>query len=278
MFGDGTGKWRVKITSNRLLHVMSILQTGDGKITNAMATVPVIDDTHHIPIGVGSANAFQDSFIRFVNLADSSGTVTIEGVTEGGVRNGSQAVLSLGPKQSQQLTVDDLEFGNPDKGLTGSIGATEETWRLEATPSSTLRVMNMMRTPDGFLTDLGVSIPLANTSPLTGRWQGEYFCGEGLSRLTLDINAEDPFNIDAIFRFREHEDNPGVQPGVYAMKGTFDPATRALRLNDIAWITRPGKYNAVDLQGTLSSDGERISGNVLYPTCTSFTVVKEATP
>ena len=259
---------------------MSILQTADGKITNAMATVPVIDDIHHILIGVGSANNFQDSFIRFINLSNSSGTVTIEGVRENGFRNGSQAVLSLGPRQSQQLTVDDLEFGNPNKGLSGSLGATADTWRLEATPSSTvsLRVMNMMRTPDGFLTDLGVSIPATNVSSLTGRWHGEYVCAQGLTRLTLDIDAEDPFNIDAIFRFREHEDNPGVPSGSFAMEGSFDAATGALDLDATDWINQPTNFLTVDLSGLLSSREERISGEVSNAACSTFSVVKDAIP
>jgi hypothetical protein len=159
-FGNGQGKWRIAINSNRKLQAMSLVQTRDGKLTGLLSTVPVIDGKHYILIANGAANTFQESFIRFINLSDAAGTIAIEGITDSGASALGSAVLSIGPRESIQLKASEIEAGAAEKGLSGSIGPGFSSWHLEATPSSsvTLKVMNLMRTSDGFLTDLGAAI------------------------------------------------------------------------------------------------------------------------
>ena len=48
----------------------------------------------------------------------------------------------------------DLESGNPDKGITGSIGAGEGDWRLELTTGLDIAPLAYVRTGDGFLTSV----------------------------------------------------------------------------------------------------------------------------
>ena len=49
---------------------------------------------------------------------------------------------------------DDLEFGAPDKGLSGSTGPGEGDWRLELSSDVNIGVLAYARTDDGFLTVL----------------------------------------------------------------------------------------------------------------------------
>ena len=160
-FGDGEGKWRIVATSDQNVKAMSLLQTGDGKITNIVATVPKTDGVHQIILVNNAVNSFYQSFIRFINISDHSGEIMIQGVGDEGTRSPETARLSIGPNESIHLSVVDIENGNESKGLTGNLGLSNNRWHIEITPSSgiSLKIMNLMRTADGFVTNLSEVVP-----------------------------------------------------------------------------------------------------------------------
>ena len=77
---------------------------------------------------------------------------------------GGEVSFELAPWQSTQLTMADLESGNAGKGLSGKFGTGSGHWRLTAMSSLDLRVLSLVRTPNGFLTDLGASVPAQDGS------------------------------------------------------------------------------------------------------------------
>ena len=58
----------------------------------------------------------------------------------------------LGAKQAAQLNSNDLEHGNPDKGLSSGIGQGHGDWRLVVTSDLGVEVLVYVRTPEGFVT------------------------------------------------------------------------------------------------------------------------------
>lgn len=80
-----------------------------------------------------AGNTTAQSFVRVMNPSATTGRVTITGIDDAG--NTSQGAVSfdLPARGSMQVNSEDLENGNADKGLTGSLGDGVGKWRLEVT-------------------------------------------------------------------------------------------------------------------------------------------------
>lgn len=114
---------------------------------------------------------------------------------------------------------------------------------------------------------------------LTGTWEGTYTCGQGLTALKLVIEAKSTTDLDAVFLFSAHPQNPNVPSGSFRMKGNLEVFNSqdipdVLDLKATTWINRPSGYVTVDLRGDVSQSKRRITGNVATPGCSTFDVVK----
>src|SRR5688572_5758440 len=91
---------------------------------------------------------------------------------------------------------------------------------------------------------------LQTSSRVSGQWVGKYICGQGVTRLDLEIR-QDPAGkanaITATFRFGPLPENPEVPKGAYRMEGTYDPASRRVLLEGVKWIEYPQNYIMVGL-------------------------------
>lgn len=117
---------------------------------------------------------------------------------------------------------------------------------------------------------------------LAGRWQGTYYCAQGLTGVTLTIRGDDK-NAEALFHFYPVPQNPTVPTGCYTMMGYVDPATDTVHLDSddkTDWILRPTGYVTVNFRGRFSDGRQRITGRVEGPACSTFTMrrVEEAPP
>ena len=116
--------------------------------------------------------------------------------------------------------------------------------------------------------------PMAHAQDVTGEWTGKYICGQGVTALHLTIEKTSASKmISATFAFGPVPENPDVPNGAYTMKGTYDAASRRVRLNGEKWINAPAGYIMVPLDGYLSVSGARITGRVpdAFP-CSDFEV------
>ena len=116
--------------------------------------------------------------------------------------------------------------------------------------------------------------PQARTSAqVAGYWVGKYICGQGITRLDLDIRQDKGNAITATFRFGPLPENPEVPKGSYRMEGTYDPKTRRVKLEGVTWIEYPQNYVMVGLDGRMDADGGRIAGMVpTMSNCSDFEV------
>ena len=156
--GDGTGKWRLAVTADQAIHVMSLLGSPGGYLTN-LSTVANATGDHAVPlIPAASDPAGRQGFVRVVNRAATSALVTIAAFDDTGAEY-EPLTLSVAGRETVHFNSDDLEMGNPGKGLSGSTGAGEGDWRLALTSEADIDVLSYVRTTDGFLTTMHETVP-----------------------------------------------------------------------------------------------------------------------
>jgi hypothetical protein len=114
---------------------------------------------------------------------------------------------------------------------------------------------------------------------LNGTWEGSYICRQGLTKLKLIIEAKSTTNIDAVFLFSAHPQNPNTPSGRFRMQGTLEVFSSPdipdlLDSKATTWINQPSGFETVDLRGDVSSSRRKITGNVVNPGCSTFEVVK----
>ena len=153
--GDGSGKWRLAVRSDRAITAMSLLSSPTGYLTN-LSTVPgnEFEGVHHVALFLSASDPFgRQGFVRVINDSELTGEVSIKAFDETG-REYEAVSLSLGANETKHFNSNDLEMGNTRKGLSGSTGGGIGDWRLELTSDLELEVLAYVRTTDGFLTSM----------------------------------------------------------------------------------------------------------------------------
>ena len=157
--GDGVGKWRLAVTSDQPVLVLSLLSSPTGHLTNLSSEParPADGGGYAVPLVPAAwryASEGLQGFVRVVNRSDELGEVRIDAYDDAGVAHGP-VTLALGAGRTVHFNSADLEEGNADKGLSGATGAPGEgDWRLVLESALELEVLSYMRTSDGFLTSL----------------------------------------------------------------------------------------------------------------------------
>ena len=159
--GNGVGKWALTVSADRPIHVMSLLSSPTGHLTN-LSTVPAADGgTHAVPLFPSMSDDLnRQGFVRVVNRSEGEAQVTIAAFDETN-RDYDPLTLTVGAGRTVHFNSDDLELGNEDKGLSGNTGAGQGHWRLEPTSDADIEVLSYIRTTDGFLTSMHDTVPEA---------------------------------------------------------------------------------------------------------------------
>ena len=165
--GDGAGKWRLTVAADRPLRVQSLLESPPGHLTN-LSTVPDNKESpaaadggtlHRVPLFPSAADLDgRQGFVRVVNRGDAGGPVTIRAYDDS-EWDYEPVVLKIGVGETVHFNSDDLEQGNPAKGLSGGVGTGTGDWRLELTSMLGLDVFSYIRTGDGLLTAMHDTVP-----------------------------------------------------------------------------------------------------------------------
>ena len=161
--GDGAGKWRLRLESDREVVAMSLLATPTGHLANLSAPPPEADagGARTVPLFLSASDpSGREGFLRVVNRSDAAGTVRIEAF-DGSDFAYEPVTLSLDAGQTRHFNSDDLENGNAGKGLSGSTGAGRGDWRLELTSDLDIQALAYIRTKDGFVTSMHDLAPAA---------------------------------------------------------------------------------------------------------------------
>ena len=149
--GDGAGKWRLRVESERDVVAMSLLATPTGHLANLSAPPLGADaeGVHVVPLFLSASDPLErQGFLRVVNRSDVAGAVRIEAF-DGSDFAYDPVTLSLDAGQARHFNSTDLEVGNADKGLSGSTGAGRGDWRLKLASDLDIEVLAYIRTKDG---------------------------------------------------------------------------------------------------------------------------------
>ncbi len=152
-FGDGTGKWRLSIQSNVTLGLKSILRTPQGYENDLSRVMPLEKGKMVLPYVNQHSSTEPHSFLRIINPTSQSGLVTITARDEAGAAAFGNIRFMLNAGESKQINSRDLEVGSVDKRLLGALGDGTGKWHLEIESALDLKVMLLIRTPDGFLSN-----------------------------------------------------------------------------------------------------------------------------
>ena len=166
--GDGAGKWRLTVRADRPIGVMSLLATPTGHVTNLSTRPPAASGQRQsIPVFAAADDAERQGFARVVNRTARAGEIAVTAIAADGTRRGP-VPLAIGAGQTAHFNSDDLENGNPNKGLPRGVGDGAGDWRLELASSLRFEALGYMRTNDGFLTSTHDLAPQASLAPQAG--------------------------------------------------------------------------------------------------------------
>ena len=111
-----------------------------------------------VPLMLRAHDSTGQGFVRIINESDLSASVDIPAVDDGG-NAGKLVGFLLGASQALHFNSNDLEQGNPSKGIHGSAGSPQKgDWRLGVEKrvfndtDLGVRALSYVRTGDGFLT------------------------------------------------------------------------------------------------------------------------------
>ena len=160
------GDWRLELSSELAINVLSYIRTRDGFVTSMHDVAPSEGNTHRVPFFNPGSNTAQESLLRLVNPGDVAAAVTIRGVDDRGSASGGEVRLSIPAQAARTVSAMDLEDGAA--GLDGSFGDGAGKWRIEVAADRPLMAIGMLSTPSGHLTNLSTDpggAPAADDAP-----------------------------------------------------------------------------------------------------------------
>jgi serine/threonine protein kinase len=105
---------------------------------------------------------------------------------------------------------------------------------------------------------------------LSGTWTGSYFCPQGQTGLRLTLKATSSGGLTATFSFYPTSTNVSVPSGSFALTGSY--TAKGFQLTPDHWISKPQNYSMVGLTGAANASDTALSGSIVSPGCTTFSV------
>ena len=150
--GMGEGNWRLELTSELDLQVLSYIRTMDGFLTSTHDLAPLAaDGSRRVVFFNPGSNNRQVSKLRLINDGDRAASVTIAGIDDAGADSGTVA-LTVPAAAALTFTSAELEAGGGR--LSGSLGDGGGKWRLRVNADAPLGVMSLLESPTGHLANV----------------------------------------------------------------------------------------------------------------------------
>ena len=153
--GDGSGHWRLELTTALDIQPLAYIRTVDGFVTAMHDIAPVSGMEHAVLFFNPGSNARQVSRLRLANPGTAAAQVTVEGRDDAGDVASGTVRLTLPAGAARTLTAQALEAGG--EGFDGSLGDGAGKWRLSVTSSQVIEVMSLLQSPTGHLANLSTA-------------------------------------------------------------------------------------------------------------------------
>jgi len=125
-----------------------------GFVTGVIAMLAVsVGADHEAPFFPSAADPDRQGFVRIINHSAREGTVRLFAIDDDGNRIAPREI-PIDPNAALHFNSDDLEAGNPAKGLALGTGPGSGDWRLELDSDMDIEVLAYLRTPAGFVASI----------------------------------------------------------------------------------------------------------------------------
>ena len=185
--GDGSGAWRLEMGTDLDIEVLAYLRHKDGFLTAVHDVVPLDDGRHRVPFFNPASNWRQVSLLRLANPGTETATVRIQGIDDAGAGGSAETTVAAGA--SRMLSAQDLE------GM--GLGDGRGKWQLVVDADRPLRVMSLLRSPTGHLTNLSTAPDAAEVD------------GDGLILHRVPLVPAAGGNVQGFVRVINHGDGAG---------------------------------------------------------------------
>ena len=176
--------------------------------------------------------------MRVINHSDVGGTVTIRATDDDGMEYGP-ASLAIGAGEAIHFDGQDLENGNPAKGLSGGTGPGSGAWRLELSSDLEIEAFAYARTPDGLVTGMHDVVPRTGGAYRVAMFQASGNARQE-SRLRLSNTGPEAANVTIA-----GVDDDGGSPGGVVWFSLPAGASRTLTARDLELGTAEGLSGAL---------------------------------
>ena len=169
--GAGTGDWRLELETELDIEALAYVRTGNGFLTSMHDSVTNRSQGMEDVVAIFNpgSNRNQQSKLRLTNQGPGWKTVYVRGFDDRGWTSQRQAAnTDLLTLASATVTAQDLEGGVV--GWGGSLGDGTGKWRLSMRSSFPIRMMSLLESPTGHLTNL-----TSRRSGLVGRTPLPFF-------------------------------------------------------------------------------------------------------
>ena len=217
--GSGAGDWRLSLLSRLDISAPAYIRTADGFVTAMHDVVPEADGEHRVATFNPASNYRQFSRLRLINPGGEDASVTIQGVDDRGASPGGLVRAIVRAGSELVLNSDDLESG---AGLDGALGDGTGKWRLSVASEQPLKVMSLMESPTGHLTNLS-TVPAADG---------------GRHLVPLFPSASDPLGRQGFIRVINNGGS-AAQISITAFDDSewaYDPLTLAVPANEVRHV------------------------------------------
>ena len=161
--GAGTGDWRLTLTSDLAIDVLSYIRTADGFLTSMHDAAPGAGTVRRVAVFNPASNPNQASLLRLVNPGSAAVLVRIGGVDDEGARPGGVVRVTVPAGGSRTLSAPELETGEAE-GLAGRLGDGSGKWTLTVESDAPVAVLSLLESVGGRLTNLSTA-PYARPLP-----------------------------------------------------------------------------------------------------------------
>ena len=155
--GAGVGTWRLDLTSDLDIDVLSYVRSFDGFLTAMHDVVPKVEDVYRVVFFNPASNRNQVSRLRLINEGATEASVTVNGVDDAGQVPGSAVRLRVAAGTALEVSSVALESGEGEGIESGALGDGHGKWRLRVESDQPLQVMSLLESPTGHLTDLSTA-------------------------------------------------------------------------------------------------------------------------
>ena len=159
--GAGTGSWRLNLTSARDIEVLSYVRSHDEFLAPMHDLAPVVDGTHRVAFFNPASNDRQVSRLRLIHPGAMDATVTLTGVDDAGRMPATPMRLRVMGGKALEVTSAELESGEGPGIEDGALGDGEGKWRLRLESDRPIRVMSLLDSPSGHVTNVSTTLKQA---------------------------------------------------------------------------------------------------------------------